>query len=154
MTTTDDVTFSELSKRPGEVAEKLKAAERLRITRRDGADLILTTSEQEERRDEAVTTIARTFAALVKTDEGARALLLSLPEIFPWTRHLSAEEVREFVVELVQSVQDASDIDAYGPVNTTVAAWRSTARIKADPELYAELTRPLDGTDYGPVSCP
>jgi hypothetical protein len=34
-----------------------------------------------------------------------------------------------------------------------VAAWRSTAEIYADPELHAELTKPLDG-DFGPVREP
>jgi hypothetical protein len=35
-----------------------------------------------------------------------------------------------------------------------VAAWRATAEIYADPELYQALTVPLEDTDYGPVPAP
>ncbi|MCH0540162.1 prevent-host-death family protein [Streptomyces sp. MUM 203J] len=154
MTTIEEVTFSDLSRHARDVAAKLKGAERLRITRRDGGDLILTTAEREERREEAVATIARTFAALIKSDEGARALLLALPETFPWVRHLDPEEVQEFLVEIVQAVRDAADIDVYGPLSGIVAAWKATARIKADPELHRDLTSPLDATDYGVVAAP
>ncbi|UNM15718.1 hypothetical protein J4032_33470 [Streptomyces formicae] len=106
------------------MAERLTRTERLRIERRDGADLVLTTLEREERRDAAVTTIAHTFAALVKTGEGARALLLALPEIFAWVRHLDEEEVRDMLVELVDAVRDAADPDVFGPLNGVVAGWK------------------------------
>ncbi|MER6996975.1 prevent-host-death family protein [Streptomyces sp. NPDC000410] len=156
MTPTEAVTYSELSKRPGDVAERLTRTERLRIERRDGADLVLTTMEREERREEAVTTIAHTFAALIKTDDGARALLLALPEIFPWVRHLDEDEVREMTVELVNAVRDAAELDVFGPLNGVVAGWKATARIKADPDEYAEALRLRadHDTDFGPVTAP
>ncbi|WP_236047222.1 prevent-host-death family protein [Streptacidiphilus fuscans] len=143
-----------MTKTPGVVVEKLKQHESLRVVRRDGDDLILTTAERAERQEEVVDTIARTYSALMKTDEGARAVLLAMPEIFPWVRHLNDAEVREFLLELVGAVRDAAELDVYGKVPGVVAGWRATARIKADPEEYAEALRPLDGTDFGPVTTP
>ncbi|MGW6413056.1 prevent-host-death family protein [Streptomyces vinaceus] len=154
MRTMEKVTYSELSKRPGDVADRLTRADRVRIERRDGADLILTTADREEQRDEAVGTIAATFTALMKTDKGAQALLLSLPDIFPWVRHFTEGDVREFMVEIVDAVRDAADLDVYRSLNGIVAAWKATARIKADAVEYAEAIRPLEGVDYGPVVAP
>lgn len=154
MTTTERVTFSELSKRPGAVAQRLTHIERLRIERRDGSDLILTTTEREDHREEVVANIVNVFTALMDSQEGAHAIQSALPLVFPWVRHLDDEESHAFAVELVQAVQDVRDLDVFAPFNIAVSAWKATARIKADPELHEELTRPLDGTDYGPVTAP
>ena len=36
------------------------------------------------------------------------ALLLAMPDVFPWVRHLSTEEIRAFTVELVDALSDAA----------------------------------------------
>lgn len=71
--------------------------------------------------------------------------------MFPWVRHLSAAEVREFVVDLVNAGRDAAELDVHTNLHRVIVEWRATARILADPELTAQLTAPLPGDDHGEV---
>jgi hypothetical protein len=89
--------------------------------------------------------MSRIFPAPMKSGADARALRLAMPDVFPWVRHLSAEEVRAFTVELV----DAAELDEVS-AQEVITAWRATARIKADPAQYEEALRPTSG-DFGPV---
>ncbi|MFF0388145.1 hypothetical protein ACFYS8_05545 [Kitasatospora sp. NPDC004615] len=81
-------------------------------------------------------------------------MLLALPEVFPWSRHLSAEEVREFVVDLVNATRDAVELDVHSNLHRVIVEWRATARILADPDLTAQLTRALPDEDHGEVPAP
>ncbi|MER5974636.1 hypothetical protein ABT112_33870 [Streptomyces sp. NPDC002055] len=74
-----------------------------------------------------------------------------LSEVFPWVRHLDGEELRAFVVELLEALSGAAGPDAGGTVQRAIVSWRSTARINADPEQLGEALRPLDGQDLGQV---
>jgi PHD/YefM family antitoxin component YafN of YafNO toxin-antitoxin module len=148
------VSFSELSKNSKRVADAVEQAQRVHVTRRDGEDLYLTTERHDRQREETADVTARLFAALISSDEGARAILLALPEVFPWTRHLSTEEVREFVVDLVDATRDVADLDVHGNLHRAIVEWRATARILADPELTARLTAPLPDEDHGEVPAP
>lgn len=73
----------------------------------DGEDLYLTTARHDREREETADITARLFAGLIGSDGGARAILLALPSVFPWVRHLSDDEVRQFVLELVDATHDA-----------------------------------------------
>ncbi|MBQ0984544.1 hypothetical protein KBZ10_08430 [Streptomyces sp. F63] len=77
-----------------------------------------------------------------------------MPSALPWTRHLSADEVQQFVRELTQAVHGAADSDIHANVHRVVVEWRATARILADPELTAQLTRPLPDEDHGEATAP
>ena len=61
-----------------------------------------------------------------------RAEPLALTEVFPWMRHLDAEEVRAFTVELLEALSDAAGPDAGEAVHRAVISWRATARISAE----------------------
>ncbi|MEU6231539.1 prevent-host-death family protein [Kitasatospora sp. NPDC047058] len=148
------VSFSDLSKNSKRVADTVEQAQRVHVTRRDGEDLYLTTERHDRQREETADVTARLFAALITSDEGARAVLLALPEVFPWTRHLSAEEVREFVVDLVNATRDAVELDVHASLHRVIVEWRATARILADPELSAQLTEALPREDHGEVPAP
>jgi hypothetical protein len=87
----------------------------------------------------------------MKDDQGARALLLALPEVFPWVRFLPTEDVRSFLVELVETIHAFADLGNMAAIAPVVAAWKGTAEIYSDPELLKAATALLDGTDYGPV---
>jgi hypothetical protein len=96
----------------------------------------------------------RVFIALMKHDSGVRALVTDvIPEGFRWVRFLPAESVREFVVDLVETLRAVDDLDTTAPVAQVIIEWKHTAEIYADPELLAILTRDL-GEDYGPVPRP
>ncbi|WP_253208358.1 prevent-host-death family protein [Streptomyces sp. YPW6] len=148
---TESVSFTDLSRNPKGVAARAAALGRLRVTHRDAPDMILTTAVRAEDAEENLTTASRLFLALMKQDDGARALLLALPEVFPWARHLDAEEVRAFTVELLEALSDAAELGAGEAVHRAIVSWRATARINADPEQLQESLRPLDGDEHGSV---
>ncbi|MEO3976122.1 prevent-host-death family protein [Streptomyces sp. CAU 1734] len=154
MTTVPTVTFSELSKNSKSVAERLDRAHRLHITRRDGEDMYLTTARHDRDREETADITARLFAALIGSEAGARAIRPALSLVFPWVRHLSADETSEFVGELVDATHDAVHLDIHAGLHRVIAEWRATARILADTELTARLTRALPDEDHGEVTAP
>jgi hypothetical protein len=145
------VSFTDLSRNPKAVAAKAAALGSLRVTHRDAPDMVLTTALHAERTEENLSTASRLFLALMKQDEGARSLLLALPEVFPWVRHLDEEEVRAFTVELLDALSDAAELGAREAVHRAIVSWRATARVNADPDQLREAVRPLDGVDLGPV---
>ncbi|MDG4858868.1 prevent-host-death family protein [Streptomyces sp. T-3] len=148
------VSFSELSKNSKRVAETVDKAQRVHITRRDGEDMYLTTARYDLQRDETADVTARLLAALVGVDGGGRTIGRALPEVFPWVRHLSDDGVREFVQELVAATHDAAQLDVHTNLHGVIVEWRATARILADPELTAMLTRSYPDEDHGEVTAP
>jgi hypothetical protein len=146
----DSVTFSDLSRNPRAVAERASRLGRVRVTHRDAPDFYLTAADREEQREETLTTASRLFLALMRNDPGARELLLAMPEVFPWVRHLGTEEVRAFTVELVEALSDAAELEVDAPVHEVIVGWRATARIKADPQQREDAAKPTSG-DFGAV---
>lgn len=144
------VTFSDLSRNPRAVAERAVRLGRVRVTHRDAADFYLTAADREEERDRTLATASRLFLALIKHDPTARALVLAMPDVFPWVRHLSPDELRAFTLELVEALSDAAELDVDATTQEVIAGWRATARIKADPAQYAEARKATSG-DFGPV---
>lgn len=143
------ISFSELSKNSKRVADAVERIQRVHVRRRDGEDLYLTTARHDEQRAETAAITARLISALVRNDEGVQVVRHALPEVFPWVRHLSGDEVREFVVDIVHATRDAAEIEVHANLHRVIAEWRATARILADPELTAQLTRPLPAEDHG-----
>jgi hypothetical protein len=148
------VPFSDLSKHSKRVADTVDHAQRVHVSRRDGEDLYLTTAKHDQQREQTAQVTARLISALIRSDAGTGAVSRALPEVFPWVRHLSAEEVREFVVDLVHATQDAVELDVHATLHRTIVEWRATARILANPELTAQLTRALPDDDFGEVVAP
>lgn len=148
------VSFSDLSKNSKRVADTVERAQRVHVTRRDGEDLYLTTARHDQQREETAAVTARLFAALLRSDAGVGAVLRALPEVFPWVRHLSGEEAREFVTDLIDATRDVVELDVHTNLHRVIVEWRATARILADPELTAQLTRPLPDDDFGEVIAP
>ncbi|MEV2218241.1 prevent-host-death family protein [Streptomyces sp. NPDC050997] len=148
------VAFSELSKNSKRVAETLDRTERVHITRRDGEDLYLTTARHDQQREETAGITARLLAALVRSDAGERAILRALPSIFPWVRHLSGDELKQFVAELIDATHDVAQLEVHANLHRVVVEWRATARVLADPALTAQLTRRLPDEDHDEVTAP
>jgi hypothetical protein len=154
--TAPKVPFSELIQHPNATVGKLEgtARRRLRLVRRNGEDLILESAERAEAESAAMSATTRLFVSLLKQDEGARALLQALPDVFPWVRFLPKEAIQEFLIELVHTAHACAALDTMAPLEPVVVAWRNTAEIYADPETLGALTGPLAGTDHGDVSVP
>ncbi|WP_052422434.1 hypothetical protein [Nonomuraea candida] len=116
-------------------------------------------------RERGETRPADLLSALVVSEEGARAVEHAVPAVFPWTRHLSEGERREFVQDLVHATRDVvdldvhatrdvADLDVHATLHRVIVEWRATARILADPALTATLTRALPDEDHGEVPAP
>jgi hypothetical protein len=120
------------------------------VTHRDAQDFYLTTADREEQREQTLATASRLFLALIRHDPTARALVIAMPEVFPWVRHLSSGEVRAFTLELVEALSDAAELDVDATTQEVIAGWRATARIKADPANYDQARKATRG-DFGPV---
>jgi hypothetical protein len=146
----DAVTFSDLSRNPRAVAERARRLGRLRITHRDAPDFYLTAADREEERNENLVTASRMFAALARSESGARVVESALAEVFPWASHLSPAERAEFTAELIAALSDAAELTIDQNAHEVIAGWRATARIKADKRQYAQALASTEG-DFGPV---
>ena len=147
--------FSDLINKPKETVAKVNKSRTrsLRLRRRDEEDLVLTTAAHAEQEREVMTATTRMFTALMTTDAGVRALVTDvIPEAFPWVRFLSAEGVRAFAVDLVQTLRAVDDLDNTVAVAQVITEWRHTAEAQSDPELMAVLDQ--DHSDHGPVVPP
>lgn len=150
-----EVPFSELLQRPRDTVAKLEGSRSrsLRLRRRDADDLTLTTAAQAEQDSAMVSATTKMFVALMRHDEAARSLVIDImPEAFPWVRYLPTEDVRAFVVELVDTLRAADALENFAPVVQVITEWRHTAEVHADPELAARI-RKSDG-DHGAVPEP
>jgi len=155
MTVTPEAPFSDLINKPKDTVAKLVATPRhkLRLKRRDDDDLLLTTVEQAEQEHRITSTTTKMFVALMRTDDRVRTLVTDIvPEVFPWVRFLSTEGVREFIVELVETMRAVDELDTIAAVDQVITEWRSTAEVQSDPELMRILAQPIE--DFGAVPMP
>lgn len=151
MTTT--ASFSELINHPKSTVSKIDCHRALRLRRRDAEDLVLKTATRDEQDSELSSATTRMFVAMVQRDGAALNLLVDVvPDAFPWVRFLPAEDVRAFVVELVNTLRAVEDLDNPAPVVQLITEWRNTAEVHADPELSRVLTE--DTGDYGVATEP
>jgi hypothetical protein len=147
------VSFSDLSKHSRRVADTAERAGRLHVTRRDGPDLYLTTERHDRQREEAAEVAVRLLSALLGIGD-ARAVDEALPIAFPWVRHLSQNEAREFARDLIDAVHDLTELDVPANLHRILVEWKATARILADPDQAAAAMRPLPEEDHGQVPLP
>lgn len=146
----DAVTFSDLSRNPRAVAERARRLGRLRVTHRDAPDFYLMAADREEERNENLVTASRVFAALARSESGARVVESAMEEVFPWAAHLSTAERGEFTADLITALSDAAELTVDRNTHEVIAGWRATARIKADKGQYAQALAPTEG-DFGPA---
>jgi hypothetical protein len=74
-----------------------------------------------------------------------------LPQVFPWARSLPPHELKAAARELHQAAAVGAP-DAAELIEETLAGWRATAEVYADPAALAALRAPIG--DYGPVPEP
>jgi hypothetical protein len=148
-----ETTWSELLQQPNKTLDKLQGHRELRVHRRDAEDLVVTTASKAAQASEVNSATTRMFVALMQSDARARDLVTDiLPTAFPWVRYLPTDDLRAFVLELVEELQRADSLDNPAPVAHLLAAWRATAESYADPDYLA--ARADIGYDLGPVPEP
>lgn len=154
MSIAEEVPFSQFLQHSRTTLDKLEESRghRLRLVRRDGEDLVLESAGRAEADDEAFNIAARIITELVNTDEAVLGRVF--PVVFPWMRFLPSGEARAFIAEFTETARACADLQTLMPLNAVVTAWRVTAEVHADPELYKALTTPLEEADHGPVPAP
>ncbi|WHT20897.1 hypothetical protein N8J89_07475 [Crossiella sp. CA-258035] len=155
-TSAPEVNFSDLSNKPVDTVRKLQESpsRSVRVHRRGGEeDLVLVTASRAAEVREVVSTTTALFVALMQHSAEVRDLVTEvMPTAFPWVRFLPREDVRAFVVELVDILEAANSLGNPAPVVQLITEWRHTAEVHADPELLATLRK--DGEDLGEVPAP
>lgn len=150
---TVETTWSELLQQPNKTLDKLRGHRALLVHRRDAEDLVVTTASKAEEASEVRSATTKMFVALMQQDSRARDLVTDiLPSAFPWVRYLPTEDLRAFVLELVEELERADSLGNPAPVAHLLAAWRATAESYADPEFMAAFHEA--GQDLGPVPEP
>ncbi|MFF5079713.1 hypothetical protein ACFY36_21895 [Actinoplanes sp. NPDC000266] len=109
--------FSDLINKPKATLQPLTGshAHAIRLRRRDDVDLVVTTADRYEQDHAVVSTTLRLFRAIVLNGQ-ADALLDLLPEVFPWSRFLPADDRHTFVIEFIDALRAVEDLDALAPV--------------------------------------
>jgi hypothetical protein len=149
-----EVNLSELLNKPRATLSLLESNRRVYLRRRDAADLVLTTAERAAEDDEVVSTTSRVFNEMMRHDPAVLTMTVTvMPAVFPWVRHLTEKGKQEFAAEWLAALSAAASMGNNAALAGLIAAWRHTAEIQSDPELFATLTTPHDD-DYGPAIMP
>lgn len=145
--------LSDLVRTPSEVVAAAEQRDVI-IHRRGKTDLRLSLASRAERAgmDEE---IARLFVQVAKDEQGIVILRGFLREMYHWMRFLPAPSVDRCVTDLLDMIAACAEIGNFSAYRAEVAAWRSTAEVYSDPELFERLSGPLspDAT-VGPVMIP
>ncbi|SDD00303.1 DUF6247 family protein [Actinokineospora iranica] len=151
---TTEVQWSELQRDPKSVAALADQGD-VRVRRRDGAALLLTRVDRAAATADGAVVAARALrnllAHLPEAAWGAAAR--SLIDEFPWADALPEADRRQFVADFARAFSASAEIGQWALLDQTIREWRSTAAIHADPELAANLTRPIDD-DFGTIPAP
>lgn len=151
-----EVTLSDLLNKPKATLARLAGSRRLVLHRRDAEDLVITTAERAAADNAVIRDTTRLFREMIRKDPMVMTLAVQvLPAVFPWVRHLPEDDRKEFAAEWLEALNAAGELDNTAAVEGLVAAWKYTAEICSDPELYALATREYEAfDDYGPVPPP
>jgi len=134
--------FSEFLRNSKAAAGEVEHADLL-LVRRDGPDLHVALADRWVAQMTGIGMVARLLRKLdpKALDEVAGALLDELP----WVRFLPNDDRRTFAHEFLDCVEASASVENFAPLGELLEDWQNTAGIWADPELAAELTRPLSG---------
>ncbi|RJO75243.1 hypothetical protein D5S18_17980 [Nocardia panacis] len=146
-----EVQWSELQRDPKSVAALADQGD-VRVRRRDGAPLLLTREDRVKAQSEGAIIAARALRNIA-THLSPEVAMTGLIDEFPWVDCLPESAQRQFVSDFVRGFQVSAELDQWSVLTQTIAEWRSTAAIRADPMLGHKLTGPIDD-DFGPVPAP
>lgn len=147
----ETVAFSDLLREPTATADKLTKVRAVRLRRRDADDLVLMSADRAEQEGEVIDLTARLLSEVVIREPDLIGQVLR--RALPWVRFLPADAVTELVTEFVETAAAAGSVGNMASVSQLLTAWRHTAEVYSDPELYAVLKAPTSG-DYGLVPMP
>ena len=138
--------YSTFLRSPSHVLPDLDGGDVL-LERRDEASIIVTRQERYDALRFGLEVSTRVFRSLVKVDP--EQMVSAMTEEMPWLEWLPAHERRDCVSELLTNLGAGAETGTLEPFSRSVAEWRHTAEVWADPELAERLSSQLPGD--GPV---
>lgn len=144
-------TFSDFLRHPNEVVAELEEHDVV-LRRRNAPALRLCPVDRDVARLDAFEAFARMLRNLAV--HSPTALGAALSDAYPWVRYLPRIERELFAQELTQELLAAVSVGVFEPVALFVDAWRATAEVYADPELFRRLSEPIEVTHGGSVPYP
>jgi hypothetical protein len=136
--------WSDLARNPRQIAEIVERDGEARIERRGDAQLVLVESKRYEN-TRAYLDIATQLLRNVLRSKGV--VEVAVRQTFPWTIVMPESACEQFFEEFAETFEACEDLDVWVPLEQLVHEWKATAAIYADPELAAELSRPIQTTD-------
>lgn len=140
---TAEATLTDFLRDPKAVVDRLEHVDVV-LHRRNAEDLHLSLESRTEAVADGVRFLARMLSAAL-TDAEVRDRLQASAEAIPWLSFLPATQRQEFLAEFFRTAEAAAELGVMTPLARLLREWQATAAIYADPELAAELRRPLTG---------
>jgi hypothetical protein len=147
----ETVPFSELLREPTATANRLSVVRAVRLRRRDADDLVLMSADRAEQEGQVIDLTVRLLSEIARREPGLVGEVLG--RALPWVRFLPASAVEELVADFIDTATAAGSVGNMASVSQLLTAWRHTAEVYSDPELFAILRTPTTG-DFGLVPMP
>lgn len=120
-------TFTDLLRKPKEVLAHIDEGQ-VRITRRDGDDLVILRGHDLAVLEDGVALSSRLFRAIGRHRGDVPA---ALAELFAWTDEFSPDELAAYAAEIERLVYTAGELGAFELLLRTQREWEETARAYA-----------------------
>lgn len=136
-------TVSHFLRRSGDVLSAA-ATDDVVLRRRDGEDLVLTTTSRGQALRDAVDLLAETVLEVLRAPGGADLLARALSDAARWTASLSAEERMRMLADVGRAGAAAAALGRPERLARVLGGWRQTARDRDVPgRASAHHSRPV-----------
>jgi hypothetical protein len=120
-------TFTDLLRKPKDVLAHIDEGQ-VRITRRDGDDLVILRGHDLAVLEDGVALSSRLFRAIGRHRGDVPA---ALTELFAWTNEFSSDELAAYASEIERLVYTAGELGAFELLLRAQREWEETARAYA-----------------------
>ncbi|WP_262001610.1 hypothetical protein [Microbacterium sp. Mcb102] len=127
-------TFTDLLRKPKVVLAHIDEGQ-VRITRRDGDDLVILRGRDIDVLESGVSLSSQVLRAIGRNKGDVEA---ALSDLFAWTSEFSASELKEYAAEIERLVYAASELGSFERLLRTQQEWQETA------SAYAMGMRPTE----------
>lgn len=116
-------TFTDLLRKPKDVLAHVDEGQ-VRITRRDGDDLVILRGQDLEALEHGIALSSQLLRAIGRNKGDTIA---ALKDLFAWTAELEAQELAAYAEEIERLVYAASELGAFERLLRAQREWRETA---------------------------
>ena len=150
MKTAARFTYSAFLRGPSDILPALERGDVV-LERRDGVDLVLSTTDRANATHDGLDVGAATLAQIAV--DHPEVLANAFEARLPWMSWLPVADRRACIDELVGDLVAGVDLDNFARFTHDLNAWRNTAEVWSDPNLAARLQGEFIG-DIGEVPRP